>query len=51
MIDFLKNSLKYYDKQEMLEEMYRLNYFSKRPIFGSVVKDGKVFRYMQPWEG
>lgn len=51
VIDFLKNSLKYYDKQEMLEEMYRLNYFSKRPIFGSVVKDGKVFRYMQPWEG
>lgn len=44
---FLKNSLRYYDKQEMLEEMYRLDYFSARPIFGNVVKDGVVFRYVR----
>lgn len=45
--EFLKDSLQYYDKQEMLEEMYRLDYFSKRPIFGNVVKDGQVFRYVR----
>lgn len=44
---FLKASLKYYEKQQMLEEMYRLDYFSVRPIFGSVVKDGEIFRYVQ----
>ena len=37
---FLKASLKYYEKQQMLEEMYKLDYFSRRPIFGSVAKDG-----------
>ena len=45
--EFLKDSLQYYDKQEMLEEMYRLDYFSKRPIFGNVIKDGQVFRYVR----
>lgn len=49
--EFLKNSLRYYEKQEMLEEMYRLDYFSRRPVFGNVVKDGKVFRYVRLPEG
>lgn len=44
---FLKSSLKYYEKQQMLEEMYRLDYFARRPIFGNVVKDGEIFHYVQ----
>ena len=44
---FLKASLKYYEKQQMLEEMYKLDYFSRRPIFGSVAKDGAIFHYVQ----
>lgn len=31
----------------MLEEMYKLDYFSRRPIFGSVAKDGAIFHYVQ----
>ncbi len=44
---FLKATLQYYEKQEMLEEMYKGNYFSYRPIFGGVAKDGKIFHYVQ----
>lgn len=44
---FLKASLKYYEKQDMIEEMYKLDYFSKRPFFGRVAKDGEFFRYAE----
>ena len=48
---FLKQTLRYYEKQSMLEEMYKCDYFSRRPVFGSVAKDGKIFHYIRPWDG
>ena len=45
--EFLKASLRYYNRQEMIDEMYKLDYFSKRPFFGTVAKDGKTFRYIR----
>lgn len=44
---FLKATLKYFEKKEMLEEMYSLDYFAYRPIFGNVAKDDIIFRYIQ----
>ncbi len=49
--EFLKASLRYYDKQQMLEEMYKLDYFAKRPIFREVSKEGKIFYYVRQYDG
>ena len=47
MAEVTPDTIRYYEKQQMLEEMYKLDYFSRRPIFGSVAKDGAIFHYVQ----
>lgn len=46
---FLKKSILYYDKQEMLEEMYRTGYFSHRSLHDGTVKDGEKILYVSQY--